>query len=126
MSKAAAKQNIKPTDFMHASMPERRIVGQKYIPSLPQLSDTIMDDDELDGAEESSKLRPVNIDALKDFMIKKVNKLVQSGPGPANGQHHGHHKHHGHRQHHVANESQPSSDSVAAPPGAPSTGGRRK
>jgi hypothetical protein len=75
MSKAAAKERLQSDDFRSQSVPERK-TGKALIPSLPTLSDNLLEDEDVEG-EESSKLRPVNIDALKDFMIKKVNKLAQ-------------------------------------------------
>jgi hypothetical protein len=52
-------------------------MGKALMPNLPQLHESAIDDD--DEGDDSSRLRPVNIDALKDFMIKKVNKIAASG-----------------------------------------------
>lgn len=88
MAKAAAKERLEADDFRAQSVPGRK-TGKELIPSLPALNDNILDDEEVE-TEESSKLRPVNIAALKDFMIKKVNKHAQqsmNSPAPGHRSH---------------------------------------
>ena len=74
MSRAAAKIHLNTGDFKTRSIPARKY-GKGLVPNLPTLQDPIIDEDDVDG-DDTSKLRPVNIDALKDFMIKKVNKIA--------------------------------------------------
>jgi hypothetical protein len=92
MSKAAAKQRLQSDDFRTQTVTERR-TGRSLIPSLPTLGDNILEEDDPEG-EDSLKLRPVNIDALKEYMIKKVNKLAQPATSPqiAHGNHGSPHK----------------------------------
>jgi hypothetical protein len=117
MSKAAARQKIKVTDFKTISIPERK-TGKSLIPSLPQLNDTLLDEEEIEQQEETSKLRPINIETLKDFMLKKVNKLAAqsetAGNSPQKHHRHHHHHHHHHNSHHrEARDPRLTSDSLS-------------
>ena len=80
MTKAAGKVHLNSSDFKTREVPQRRHI-KDMIPNLPQMQEVQLEDEEID-VNEDSKLRPVNVDALKDYMIKKVNKLAASSEPP--------------------------------------------
>ena len=71
---------MKSDDFKTSEIPERRGV-REMIPHLPQMQETQLDEEETVGNEDS-KLKPVNVNALKEYMIKKVNKMAASNDAP--------------------------------------------
>ena len=74
MNKAAGKVHLRSDDFKTSEVSERRDI-KEMIPHLPQMQDTHLEEEETDGNEDS-KLKPVNVNALKEYMIKKVNKMA--------------------------------------------------
>lgn len=71
MSKAAHHQAIKRDDFLKLHAPDRNAMFQT--PMLPSLAEGHDDDDDDIGDQ---KLHPVNINALKDIMQRKIQKVM--------------------------------------------------
>jgi hypothetical protein len=70
MAKAAGRNPIKKDDFLIPITTDKQAI---VAPSLPSLHDTNDDDDDDDN---NNKVQPINIDMLKVYMNKKIQKGI--------------------------------------------------
>ena len=132
MTKAAGKVHLNSDDFKTKEMTERKRV-QEMIPHLPQMLETTqLEEDDIDTGEDS-KLKPVDVKALKEYMIKKVNKMAAANEAPSldrkatSKKRHGQHDNSEHRRNNksdsIAQHSIDNHGSIALPPKEPKSKG---